>query len=539
MKDYFKIGGLLLLLSVLSYKVHANYFFRIYFNDKQNTSYSLSQPEDYLSSRSINRRNHFQIAIDSSDLPVNSTYIQALEAQTNGHVILKSKWLNTVVLSSPDSISILAASSLPFISEIKFVGIQNPSNYPSPQEKPMSQPGETVYYGDAWTQINLCKGEYLHQQNLLGQGMMIAVIDAGFTGYNAPGVLDSLIIQNRIADSWNYVDNSTNLNGIDHGTKVLSCMAGWRPDEYTGTAPLAHYALYVTDDAMTEQTIEEDYWIAAIERADSLGVDLVNSSLGYSYFDQSQNSYTYSDLDGKTTFITRGANAAVRKGMMVVVAMGNEGMNSWHYVLTPGDADSAFTIGSVMSNEQPVASSGWGPNAGGKIKPDVVGLGQDVMTINKDGLLTYSNGTSFATPVISGLIAGLMQAHPDKKPLEIMNAVRESASHFVNPNNKIGYGIPNFEWAHQLLTKIEIFNEDENIRVYPNPTTDVLHIHWKPGVQPKNLELWDAKGMAVLKELINRQQSFHTLHLQSLASGIYYLNLQFKDKKSTLKIIKK
>lgn len=540
MKYFLKIGGfLLLLLSMTTSNLHANYFFRIYFKDKNNTNFSLQQPGEYLSIRSIERRTHFQIPIDSSDLPVNSAYIQSLETQTGGHVVLKSKWLNTVVLSSTDSNSILSAASLPFISEIKFVGFQNPSNYPLPQEKPLSQPGDTDYYGDAWTQIHLCKGEYLHQQNLLGQGMMIAVIDAGFNGWNVSGVLDSLIAQNRVVDSWNYVNHSSNLNGIDHGTKVLSCMAGWRPDEYTGTAPLAQYALYVTDDAMTEQTIEEDFWLAAIERADSLGVDLVNSSLGYSYFDQSQNSYTYSDLDGKTTFIARGANAAVRKGMIVVVAIGNEGVSSWQYVLTPGDADSVFTIGSVMANEQPVASSGWGPNASGKIKPDVVGLGQDVVTINKDGYLTYSTGTSFATPVIAGLIAGLMQAHPDKNPLEIMQAIRESASRFMNPNNKMGYGIPNFEWAHQLLTKIEVFNEDNDLVIYPNPTNDILHIQWKSGVQIKNLELLDAKGQVVLKELIHPQQSFHTIQLNSFANGIYFLNLQFKDKKSSLKIIKK
>jgi len=509
------------------------YAFRIYFKDKNNTSYDLNNPSAFLSQRSIDRRIKFNIPIDSSDLPVNESYVSTILQSTNGAIRVNSRWHNTMVLIVSDTSTIQGLNQFPFFKSSKLVAVfdqNNPLRNPN-NERPTSVPGDEDYYGNAWQQLNLCNGDYLHEKGFMGNGLRIAVIDVGFKGLETVAAFDSLRNQNRIIDFWNYTKNNTDYAYTDHGTKVLSCMAANLPDEFVGTAPNAEYVLYITDDYDTEQTIEEDYWTAAAEKADSLGVDLISSSLGYNYFDQNENSYTYQDLDGKTTYLAQTSNAAVRKGIMTVNSAGNEGNSSWHYILTPGDADSALTIGSVNQLKNPAMSSGWGPNAANKRKPEVVGLGQGAGIIDEYGNSTTGNGTSYATPIIAGLTACLMQARPDLKPLEIKDYICSVSDHFLNPDDKIGFGVPDFKLALDLVTSVaEPKIQDKQVLVFPNPSKEVLFLQLKSDLKPLSIAITDISGKTIYPSSVTYQNAgLLKINTSDLLSGIYFLNIQFKD----------
>ncbi len=364
-----KILGLLLLLlpGVLSFAQDHQYAFRVSFTDKNETPYTLSDPSAYLSARAIARRTKYNITTDSTDLPVNPAYIDSVLHVTEGVLHLKSKWQNHCVILLSDSAKILELQNITFIKSIKQVAFYfNALHQQSGAAEAEGGSGnmgtngvpppafDDAFYGAAWSQIHLCNGEYLHQHNKMGQGLLIAVIDLGFEGLDVLPAFDSMRSHGRLMDTWNYIYDTAHVAGYaEHGTKVLSTIATYLPGTYVGTAPEASYALYVSDDENTEQNIEEDNWLAAAERADSVGADIISTSAGYNEFENPEDSYTYADLDGHTTIVARAANTAHSKGITVLASAGNEGSTPWQHILTPGDADSVMTVGSVTAAKQP------------------------------------------------------------------------------------------------------------------------------------------------------------------------------------------
>ncbi len=532
--------ALLLLLFFLSgtvsYVWSQQYAFRIQFTDKQNTTFSPDQPTEYLSVRAVSRRAKYNTAIDSTDLPVVKKYTDSVCLIAGGILHNQSRWLNSCVILVTDTLQISRIRDLPFVHSVKQVAF-----YPSGLHavaRVEDNTGRTFnagrpasfdehFYGAAWQQIHLCNGAYLHEQGYMGADMQIAVIDVGFDETDHHPAFDSLRSSGRLVDTWNFIHATPDVfHGGSHGSQVLSCMAGYWPEIHVGTAPLADYALYATDDLYSEQAIEEDNLAAALERADSLGVDLINISLSYNTFDDSTSSYTYNDLDGRSTISARAANAAVKKGIVVVVSAGNEGANSWKHILTPGDADSVLTVGAVDNSGIPAASSGEGPNASGKLKPDVMGMGALASVISTGGSIIKSSGTSFAAPVIAGLVACLMEMRPEKNPMEIMSMVQQSAHLFNNPDYKNGYGIPDFRKIAESVSISPAQNKEEiQIQLYPNPAQNQIFIRYEGASRAYHtIRIYDCYGRVKMED--NGQYPMKKINIASLPQGIYFLKIE-------------
>ena len=440
--------------------------FRVSFTNKNGTL-NITNPLAFLSQRALNRRTAQSIAVDSLDLPVSPAYVDSVLTLTGGVLHTTSKWFNDCVVLLNDSSQILNLQSKPYISSIKYVahyatGLHNKNGsmgkfsaeVPSyAQQKAAKATGQPSYYDATWAQTHLVNGDCLHDQGYKGQGKLIAVIDQGFTEVNTHFGFDSLRNSGRLIDSFNFVFHVDSVYRIsDHGTGVLSTMAGYIPDSFVGAAPLAQYALYLTEDIRTEQPIELDNMISGMERADSIGADIISSSLGYNDFDAPFTSFVYANLDGKTTNVAVATNTATNKGILCVISAGNEGTTAWHNILTPGDADSALTVGAVNQAGNPASFSGYGPNAAGRTKPDVCSQGVSTAIFLAGNSIGTNDGTSFSTPQIAGWAACLMQYVPSPvTPYTLRRAIDSSANHFLSPTTQLGYGIPDICAASIIL----------------------------------------------------------------------------------------
>ena len=357
---------------------------------------------------------------------------------TSGKLHMTSKWFNYTVLLLNDSSKINSLQGKPFIKSIEYIAY-----YPSGLHKParstsqstsnsftvQKTTGSAAYYGATYNQTTFVNGDYLHDIGRKGEGKLIAVLDEGFDAVNTAPAFDSMYNSSRLKDQYNFVEASTNVFSLGlHGTTSLSTMAGNLPGTYVGTAPYADYALYNTEIPGSEQVIEMDNVVAASERADSVGADIITISLGYDRFNLPTNfSLTYADIDGKTTIAARAANTATAKGILFVASAGNEGGGSWNYILTPGDADSAITVGNVGLDKVPAGNSGYGPNSAGHIKPNVCMSGQPASIMRNGPNPSFSSGTSFATPQLAGWAACLMQSANVYTPYQIRRAIEQSA----------------------------------------------------------------------------------------------------------------
>lgn len=535
-------GILVLALIVQASAQDAQYAFRVFFKDKNETTYTLSNPLTYLSQRAIDRRNKYGISIDSTDLPVAKTYIDSVLTLTEGVLHLSSRWQNSCVVLLEDSTNILALQNISFVKNFKKVAYYSNGLHEKPGTHDSATTGnkptdfDENFYGAAWTQIHLCDGEYLHQQGKMGEGILIAVIDVGFTGVNTVHAFDSMFQQNRLMDTWNYIYDTAHVFGYgDHGRQVLSCMASYVPETHVGTAPKAMYALYATDDLTSEQAIEEDNFVAAAERADSLGADMISTSLGYNYFDNPADSYSYSDLDGNTTLAAKAANAATRKGIMVVASAGNEGLNSWQHILTPGDADSAMTIGSVNDQKVHAASSGKGPNAAGTLKPNVSAMGVGASIISATGNVSTQTGTSYATPILAGLTACLMQTDPSLFPLEIRSLIESVSDSFAAPTNNIGNGVPDFKKAYDQITGVEeVTRIKDAFEIFPNPASERVFISAKNYSGILTFAIYDLQGRKVQQGKVKTNES---IVISTLQDGLYFLRINNGKEYQVNKII--
>lgn len=422
--------------------------YRVYLKDKSLTEYSLDRPAEYLSQKAIERRMRQHIAIDSTDLPVCRTYVDKI-SRLGGNIIVTGKWENFVTISCNDTALATHLSALPFVRSVKLVwkSPKNSSALPVLRDSLINQP--VCYpdsaYGTSYRQIAMSRGDRLHAAGFRGLGMTIAVIDAGYHNADRMTAMDNI----RILGTRDFVEPGSDVYAKgSHGMMVLSCMAMNVPGVMVGTAPEASYWLLRSEDERSEQLVEQDYWAAAVEFADSVGVDVLNTSLGYYSFDNQADNYQLRDLNGHHALMSRQASHIADKGMVLVCSAGNAGAESWKKITTPGDAENVLTVGAINKVGVLAPFSSVGNTADGRIKPDVVavGLGADVM--RTDGNQGTANGTSFASPILCGMVACLWQACPELTAKEVIALVRRSGDRATCPDNVYGYGIPDLWKAY-------------------------------------------------------------------------------------------
>jgi serine protease AprX len=454
----------------------------------------------------------------------------------------RSKWLNALhVRGSVSDINTLA--EFPFVQYIQFA---NPALNQSLDFIPAFKTGhynkqtETMAdfsYGTSANQINMLQGHLLHQQDFTGSGKIIAVMDAGFPGVDTEEPFERLHTNNLILGGYNFVGRNANYyTGGSHGTMVLSTMGGYADNSLVGTAPDASYYLFITEDTSAENPIEESLWVEAAEVADSLGVDIINTSLGYFFFDNPGYNHTYSDMNGHTAFISRGAAVAASRGMVVVVSAGNSGAGSDPFIAAPADAEGILTVGAVTPAAQYASFSSIGPTADGRIKPDVMAQGQSAVIAGAEGTVGTANGTSFSSPIIAGMVACLWQALPQKTAGEIIQLIKESAHLYNNPNNQFGFGIPNYQLA--LLNGLTI-NEIRTpvITAYPNPVEDYFLVQMNDGsALTGDIEIINAVGQTVIRSHIPTQGR---IDMANLSSGLYLYKIYTAGETISGKIIKR
>ncbi len=509
----------------------------VYFTDKPNQATYLSNPLTMLTQRSLDRRTVQGIALDTKDVPISLSYISQIEAATGITVKAKSKWLNAVYVLGLETEIRALKTNFTFVSTIDFanknIALKQSTTNVKKQSKFESATANFNYGGSA-TQITMLKGDYLHQQNYTGTGMYIAVLDAGFPDVNTFSAFQRLRTNNQILGGYDFVNRNTNFyTGNWHGTAVLSTMAGFVSDSLVGTAPDAYYYLFITEDVNSETPLEESLWVEATERADSLGVDIINTSLGYTTFDNPNYDYTYADMNGSTTFISRGAEIAFSRGMILVNAAGNEGTSSWHYVVAPADAPSVLSVGAVDAAQNVASFTSFGPTSDGRIKPDVSAMGVASVLVNNLGNVATANGTSFASPITSGLVACLWQAHPNATNTQITQAIKNTGSLLASPDVQLGFGIPNFQTAFTTLDVADEY-DIQKTAIYPNPVKTELYINTF-GFEYVNIKIFDVIGHLVFQKKGVTTQS---INLSSLKKGVYVLALQSAKQQKTFKLIK-
>ncbi len=442
----------------------AKYWIR--FKDKAGTPYSVQHPEEFLSPRAIEFRQKHGIAIDETDLPVNPDYVrQVLATDSANHLCVQSRWLNAVTVYVENPQAVMAISELPFVVEMERtlrMSETEADTLPAARYSSKAKPACHYYadvrlhkdfdYGKSNEQIRMNNVHWLHRMGFRGEDMRMMVLDGGFRNADTLGFFKRMRKDHRLLGARNMVMASDNLfRTATHGTSVLSCIASYKPGVLVGTAPMAQFYLCQTEDGRTENKIEEDNWVAGIELADSLGCQILNSSLGYTVFDDSTQMRSYENLDGTVSRASMAASIAVSKGMVVCNSAGNEGSKEWKYIGAPADANGILTVGAVDFNGNHAFFSSVGPAADGRVKPDVCAVGFGTWTANAGGRVNKSSGTSFSSPLMAGMVTCLWQAFPDKSNVEVMEAVRKSGSRHAMPDEKMGYGIPDFLKAYNML----------------------------------------------------------------------------------------
>ncbi len=513
----------------------------VQFRDKENTPFSITEPSAFLSQRSIDRRTAQGIPVDEMDLPVDPAYISALLAAGQFQLHTTSKWFNAVTIRSTDTLALDTIALLPFVAEMRNMDPNKPGSRRAPEKMPTIEPlGKSSFYngiyGASFRQIAMMNGHLLHTlANARGEGMLIGVLDGGFDAADSLDAFAELRARNGIRATLDVVCQHCDVFQEHwHGRSVLSMMAGELPGEMLGSAPHADYVLMRTEDVYTEYPVEEENWIRGAEFADSIGCDVLNTSLGYTQFDDSTMDHTYADLDGATIRISIAAGIASRKGMIPVQSAGNSGFSSWRYISAAADAIDILSVGAVDMNRQVAGFSSRGPSADGRVKPDVSAVGSGAIGLGIDGLRVEGiSGTSFSSPLTCGLVACLWQLHRQKSAHEVMNAIRRSASHFDSPNDSIGYGIPDFWRAHLLLggDDLTALQAPQFFNVYPVPFTDYLNIELYAGEENTiDLELWDVLGRTVLSRTLQveprvyQQVRMEDARLSLLPNGSYTMH---------------
>lgn len=531
----------------------------IVLTDKANSNFSIKQPATFLSPKAIARRVRHGIPIDGSDLPVHQAYIDSL--RTAGHVTIlsASKWLNQVMIHTTDTAALTKINKFPFVKKAGPLNARQAMVIADQvSTKTMEQVTEQVVnstasvaenafnYGQSFNQVHIHNGEYLHNKGFTGKGITIAVLDAGFFNYKTIKAFDSVLLNNQILGTWDFVANNTEVNeDHPHGMNCFSIMAANEPGKLVGTAPKASYFLYRTEDVFSETPIEEHNWVVAAEKADSAGADMISSSLGYYEFDNPSQSHTYADMNGDKTVVTRGADMAAQKGMIVCNSAGNSGNSAWKYIIAPSDGDSVLAVGAVNKDSIPGSFSSYGPSADGRVKPDVASVGVNTWVINSNGSVAFGSGTSFSNPNIAGLIACLWQAFPEFSNMDILDVVKRSSHKYANPDTRMGYGIPDMKKAYEMLMlkRQERIIADNWVKAYPNPMvsyTNVLVKAQESGELITQLSDMNGRVYHTTKQMV-QQGLFYEIridNLGTLAAGSYNVRVVNGQSTTTIRLVK-
>jgi hypothetical protein len=488
---------------------------------------------------------------------VNPWYIDSVR-KTGVTIINVSKWFNCVSISTNDTNQLHKILALPFVTGIdslaetpakpgakripkdfdsatgKGKGTQSLSLNEDEYHGPFLKAPTTYNYGSAYTQVHMLGVDYLHDLGYCGQGMVIAILDAGFYRVDSLALFDSIRLNNQILGTRDFVNPGNNVyNAGTHGMMVLSTIAANGSGEMVGTAPKASFWLLRTEDGNTEYPIEEDNWARGAEYADSVGADVINSSLGYTNFDNPEWSHTYSQMNGKTCRASRAATMAASKGILVVNSAGNSGAQAWNYIGAPADADSIITVGAVDASGIYASFSSNGPTYDGRVKPTVCAMGLAAVVCSSTGNPLPGNGTSFASPIMAGAVTCLWQANPGLSNQQVIQALTQSANHYTSPDTLYGYGIPSMVAANLILSKQKIYNFDtENkINVFPNPFSGQFCIVFDgKSTDAVDVALFDLAGQNVLSmDSIHRNPGINNIYvkdLSSLKAGVYVLKVK-------------
>ena len=515
----------------------------VYFNNKPNAQNYFDNPLLMLSQRALDRRVTQGIALDTKDIPLSQSNINLIKNANGITVMAKSKWLNALHIRGTQA-NIAALTSLSIVEKVVYAnhGLNPVGKYSGNKGKPFTgnkfQESQISYnYGNSSTQIQMLNGHILHQQNHTGAGKIIAVMDAGFLGVNTASPFQRLRDNNLILGGYDFINNTNNPYVLDsHGTSVLSNMGGYADGQLVGTAPDAKYYLFVTEDVSSENPIEETNWVEAAEVADSLGVDVINTSLGYFGYDNPNYSYNNSHLNGTKSFISRGADVAYSRGMICVTSAGNSGNSGNPYISVPADALTTVTVGAVNASEVKAGFSSIGPTADGRLKPDVMAMGISATVATPSGTIATSNGTSFSGPILAGALTSFWSAFPNKKNSEIIQYVKASSDKYSNPNNQYGYGIPDFQAALLSALSTTEFENNNVFKIFPNPALNALTITVPNDLLNKEIVFYNNLGQEVLTKKI--ETIIQSISVNNLSSGMYFYTISSGVKTINGKIIK-
>lgn len=511
----------------------------VFFKDKPNKAAFYANPLSELSQKSLNRRISLGITLNDQDAPIEPTYVTNI--QNLGFTVTDySKWLNGVAVNAtPAQITVLQAQNY-VLSVESFARNSSGGTKMSHQNKwdnPINLANKnltTFDYGSGSAQIDQINLRPLHLAGYTGTGVTIAVIDAGFPYVNTGSAYSRLWTNGHIKGGYDFVAKgsdiyNTSLN--NHGSAVLGAIGGYIQDTFVGSAPDADFYLYRSENAAIEIPEEELYWIEAAEEADRKGVDMITTSLGYATFDDPKYNYTYSNMNGTTSFIARGAEIAVNKGILTLFAAGNSGAQTWHYILTPADNAKVFTIGAVDFSGASSTFSSFGPNSAGVIKPDASARGTAATSVINNNSTISVNGTSIATPIAAGGVACLIQAFPTMNRDLMRDKLRQNASLYPNHTDQMGFGILNFGGLYNNVLSTSELVKKNNIAIFPNPVKNILNVASESDIL--SVEVYDNLGRFITK--VNNQKS---VKVEDFAKGVYYLKIQTKDKIYYEKFIK-
>lgn len=528
--------------------------YRVSFLDKKESIYTVDEPELFLSHRSLQRREKYAIEVTREDIPICETYLDSLKS-LGAAIYSKSKWLNSAVVGVEDDSIIPLILRFSFVDTIVKVAPRRKNKPGNRLELDRSLLGsgfnhdvglryDKIFYGNTYDETTFVNGQYLHESGYFGDNVLLAILDAGFNNTDSIALFDRAWATNRIVAYKDFVKDSVSIFASNaHGTSVFSQIGSYFPGTMVGAAPNANYVLLRTEDENTEYIVEEENWISGVEYADSLGVDLIVASLGYSLFEDSTQNHTYAQLDGKTTRISQAADIATEKGIVLVESAGNYGNKVWKYIAAPADAFNVLSVGAVSTDSTITAFSSRGNSADGRIKPDIVAKGMGVSVVNGKGLVVDGTGTSFAAPVIAGFAACLLQAFPDATPLEIKYAITRSAHKYFSADSIYGYGIPDFRKAYSLLNDRDenVYYLEKELLVYPNPFDSTLIFEiYNTENDVISVEIIDKAGRLLYTEKFksdNYLQSY-TIDIGFLMHGVYIFKVTKKDRVYLEKVVK-
>lgn len=437
----------------------------IQFTNKAGSAFSLINPIQFLSQRAIDRRTRYSIAVDSTDLPIVTRYIDSIRLAGAVTILNTSRWLNQVSIQTSDAAALQKINGFPFVQSAAPIGLRTATGKrkkePAAESARVSgidgtnkTTADFFNYGLSYNQVHIHNGEFLHNIGLRGQNMIIGILDGGFYNYTTLRAFDSVNSNSQVLGTYDFVAREQSVIEDDyHGMQCFSVIAANIPGQFVGTAPKASFYLYRSEQDGQEYPIEEHNWVCAAERLDSAGGDVISCSLGYNTFDSARFDHTYADMNGNTTIAARGADLAAKKGVFVINSAGNEGNQPWKFITTPADGDSVMAVGAVTTSGAVAGFSSFGPSSDGQVKPDVASVGVNTVVQTPGNTIGTSSGTSFACPNIAGLTTCLWQGFQEFNNIKILNSLRQSGSKASSPDNRMGYGIPDVKKAVLILLK--------------------------------------------------------------------------------------